>query len=112
MGLGTGLVLFGVVETGRTAWVPPRFLLFFGTISYSLYLVHLPVIDIVMGAGYKAFGQSRPGAVLCWLAGAVVSVAAAWVLRAPVEAPAIRLARRVRAPERLATDPDPDLSLS
>ena len=104
--LGTGLLLFALVEARRTAWVPPRILLFFGTISYSLYLVHLPVIDVVMAAGYKAFGQSRAGAVLCWVAGAAGSIAAAWVLHRAVEAPAIRWARRVRAPERLAQEPD------
>ena len=105
--LATGLLLFGVVEAKRTAWVPPRFLLFFGTISYSLYLVHLPVINIVMAAGYKAFGQSKAGALLCWIAGAVVSIAAAWVLQRTVEAPAINWARRCARPSASPRSPIP-----
>ena len=82
------------------------------TVTTNCFAVHRPDMaagtaeSVLSAAGYKAFGKSRPGAVLCWVAGAAVSIVAAWVLQRTVEAPAIRWARRVPAPERVA-EPDP-----
>ena len=98
VGLATGVLIFGLIELKLTAWRPPRILLFLGTISYSLYLVHVPVIEVVMGGGYKVFGTSRPGAVLCWVLGFAVSILAAMVLRRYVEAPAVRWSARLKRP--------------
>jgi exopolysaccharide production protein ExoZ len=98
IGLATAVVIFWFIELDLTAWRPPRLLLFLGTISYSLYLVHVPVIEVVMGGGYKVFGTSQGGAVLCWVLGFVVSILAAMVLQRLVEAPAMRWSARLKRP--------------
>lgn len=94
---GTGLLLLALVVTQRLSWAPPRIVLFFGEISYSLYLVHLPVIETVMAAGFKLTGNSRPGALAFYVVGAASSVGAAVVLRKFVEQPAIRLADALKS---------------
>lgn len=97
----TGLVLAGAVATGRvhdalagSTWQ------FMGRISYSLYLIHLPVgwrfITLVREVGGPELGVF---AGLFALVGAVaVSVGSAWTLYRLVEAPTVRLARRVSLP--------------
>jgi len=92
----SGVAILVIVMTGQMNWRPPRSLLFFGSISYSLYLVHLPVIDTVMAAGYKLTGNNRPGAVAFYLLGAGVSVAVAVALRHFVESPSMRLSQRLK----------------
>lgn len=91
----TGVLVMLLVVTGRISSRVPKVWLYFGGISYSLYLVHLPVIDTLLGAMFKVTGHSRPGAVLGFVVGAVVSVAAAHVLNRTVEQWAIRLSKRV-----------------
>jgi exopolysaccharide production protein ExoZ len=98
IGLATAVLIFGLIELRLTAWRPPRVLLFLGAISYSLYLVHVPVIEVVMGGGYKVFGTSRAGAALCWVLAFVVSILAAMVLQRYVEAPAMRWSARLKRP--------------
>ncbi len=87
---GTGILLVGLVLSRSIQARPPRWLLWFGTISYSLYLVHLLVIDTVMAAMFKVLGSSPSGAVLAVVAGFIGSVVAGFVLQRYVERPAQR----------------------
>ena len=75
---------------------------FLGTISYSLYLLHLSVgwrfITLMKRLIGPELGAVAGTAVL---AGAVIlSVLAAWMMHALVESPSMRLARRIRLPQR------------
>ena len=65
----------------------PRFL---GTVSFSLYLVHVPVLAAVQ----HGLHDRLPPAAL-WGIGILCSLLAAWVFCRVVERPAHRLARRV-----------------
>jgi len=65
-------------------------LLFLGRVSFSLYLVHVPVL----AASLHALHRTLPLAAIALL-GMVLSLLAAAVMRAAVEAPAQRLSRRV-----------------
>lgn len=98
----TGLLLAGAVATGRVhdglsgaTWQ------FMGRISYSLYLIHLPVgwrfITLIREWAGPEFGLFTG---LSALTGAVaVSVGSAWAMYRLVEAPTVRLARRVSLPD-------------
>jgi len=64
-----------------------RVLLFFGTISYSLYLVHMPVGSKVINLGYR-FGHGMAAKLSLIATGFVLSVAVAGLLYRFVEKPA------------------------
>ena len=84
------------IETRRTASRAPAFLLYGGAVSYSLYLVHLPVIDTVLGAMYKVTGDDTAWAFVSLAVGAVACFVTAHVLLVLVERPAMQWARRLR----------------
>lgn len=91
----TGVLIAALVVTGRLSGPVPRPLLYFGTLSYSLYLVHLPVIDTLLGALFKLTSNSVAGALLAYLAGAGASIAVAHVLQRVVERRSIRWSKRI-----------------
>ena len=80
-----GVLILALVASGRTSSAPPWPLLYLGTISYSLYLVHLPIIDTVMAAGFKLTGNSRTGALVFVVLGIVASLLTAHLLYVLVE---------------------------
>ena len=67
---------------------------FLGTISFSLYLVHVPVLVALQHGLHR-----RLSSTAIWVLGVLASLLAAWVFYRAVERPAHRLARRV---ERMA----------
>ncbi|HQZ36009.1 MAG TPA: acyltransferase, partial [Ilumatobacteraceae bacterium] len=82
----TALTIVGLLQHGRVAallsWRPLRAL---GVVSYSLYLVHWPVMSVLTRDRTGMRGVTLLGVLL------VASVAAAWVLHACVERPIRRL---------------------
>ncbi len=94
--VGTAVVIAALVRARRLGSSPGRVLLHLGRLSYSLYLVHLPVIAVVSGLG----GKVAPGTVPAQLAVPVVagvgSVVCAEVLHRSVELPAMAWSRRLR----------------
>ena len=84
----TGVLVLIAIETRRTASRAPAFLLYGGAVSYSLYLVHLPVIDTVLGAMFKVTGDDTAWAFVSLAVGAVACFVAAHVLLVLVERPA------------------------
>jgi peptidoglycan/LPS O-acetylase OafA/YrhL len=71
---------------------PLRFL---GRISYSLYLVHVPIGARTIGLGLR-FVRSEPGQLAVLAAAFAASIAAAWLLNVLVERPAQRWSSRIR----------------
>ena len=92
----TGLAILLLLITGKMSMQPPRWLLYLGTLSYSLYLVHLPVIDTVMAGAYKVTGDSTVGALAAYAVAAAVSLGAASVVHRLVERPAMAWSSRLR----------------
>jgi peptidoglycan/LPS O-acetylase OafA/YrhL len=94
-----GIVLIIVVGT---QWKPlsrlltTRPLIFFGTISFSLYLVHRPI----MVAFAFAFGFGIPSAVLATVTSLVVAVLFYYALERPMHRLSQRTATRIRATEQ------------
>lgn len=80
-----------------------RLLLFFGQISYSLYLLHVPVGGRVINLGLR-FADSFPERICLVLLALSVSIAAAWLLYRYVEQPAQTMSSRIAyAPGRERT---------
>ncbi|PJI94127.1 acyltransferase family protein [Luteimicrobium subarcticum] len=98
--LATAAVLVILFLVGRLGSRPWRWLLFLGSISYSLYLVHLPVIDVGMGALDKVLPQTLVGALVAVVVGAAAAMTVAVVLHRWVEVPAIRLSRSLTTGSR------------
>jgi peptidoglycan/LPS O-acetylase OafA/YrhL/glycosyltransferase involved in cell wall biosynthesis len=91
-----------------TSWLAAKPFQFFGTISYSLYLLHLPILLAIMRAGYKVTGDN-PWAALGWMLFAFAAcVAAAWVFHLLIERPSMNLASRFS--RRPAAPPFPPLA--
>lgn len=88
--LGAGLVVYGLLSPSAIASLfataPMRFL---GRISFSLYLVHVPVL-----LGMLCLTRNAPLAVAI---GVPVSFVVAWAMQRWVEAPSARWARTVGA---------------
>ncbi|HEV2764817.1 MAG TPA: acyltransferase family protein, partial [Pyrinomonadaceae bacterium] len=76
----------------RFARLRQRPLVFAGDISYSLYLLHLPVGGVVLHAS-RLHGVGWPFAVI---AATAASVFAAWLMYLFVERPSRRLSSRIR----------------
>jgi len=106
-GLVTVLSLYTVGRMGHLSdWLRGRLLQYLGRISYSLYLIHLPVLSLIMRGGYK-LTHANPWAALGWfMAAAGCSVAAAHLLYIAVERPAMRFAAGLK--KRTARENGPE----
>jgi len=75
-------------------WRHP-FLLFLGTISYSLYLVHLPIGGRIVNLGLR-FVHSPLGRIGLLLSAAAGSILTAWLFYRLIERPAQRWSKALR----------------
>jgi len=73
---------------------------FLGRISYSLYLIHLSTGWRFISVMRKKFGPEFGPVLgsLTFVGGILVSVGAAWLMYRALEAPSVRLARKIRLP--------------
>jgi peptidoglycan/LPS O-acetylase OafA/YrhL len=96
LAIGWSSALVGLATASLTAFAnPPRvaILAWLGSISYSLYLVHVPIGGRVMNlAGRLPAAWHGPALVLA----VVASLLAAWVFNRLIEAPAQRWSGRFR----------------
>lgn len=88
----------GWAETGLN-W---RWLQFLGTISYSLYLIHVPLMQAVDSVVHRLLGHGMAADLICLVGIFAVCVAMALLLYWAVERPSHRLARSVRSRVRRA----------
>ena len=79
--------LFAALATRRLAWIAVRPLVFLGTISYSLYLVHQNIGYVIL----RALAGTPPPLAVAVACAAVIALAT--VLTFAVEKPALRLCR-------------------
>lgn len=73
-----------------------RLLVFTGTLSYAMYLVHLLCINAAERV-FPAGSGSLAVSISAWLLAAMVSLAAGWGLHALVERPCMEFGRRIAA---------------
>lgn len=100
--VGIALVVMALGVTGG------RVLLFLGTISYSLYLVHYDVGTRALRL-VDRFVDGDVGQTLAYLAAVGVSIAAAAVFYYAVERPSLVLSGRIRYARQPARTPAPDM---
>lgn len=92
---GGALVLLRPLDPQIASFPLLRWLGGVGTISYSLYLVHAPIVGKFRNLGFAFVSPSAPGAALVPLAGCLVALVAAAGFYLGVEAPFERLRRRL-----------------
>jgi exopolysaccharide production protein ExoZ len=92
---GAAVVLLHPLDLRTAALGPLRWLGWVGTISYSLYLVHAPIVGKARNLGFSLYPASAAGAFWVPLAACAVAVVAAAVFHHLVEAPFERLRRRL-----------------
>ena len=92
---GGALVLLRPLDQRLAALWGLRWLGWAGTISYSLYLVHAPIVGKFRNLGFSFVSPSSPGAAFVPLAGCLVALIAAAVFYLLVEAPLERRRRRL-----------------
>jgi peptidoglycan/LPS O-acetylase OafA/YrhL len=85
----------GVARGALYSWLSWRPLLWLGSISYSLYLLHEPIIEILMAAQTRVAGKSWSASLVFFCLAIVLSLSAAWILYILVERPSVRLASRL-----------------
>ncbi len=94
--LATGLLLFIGGKVGAlTRWPSNRIVAFMGRISYSLFLIHFPVLIVVATLWVKYNWTSPPAAVAGLIVAFLLSVATATLFYRFVEAPTMRMSRRL-----------------
>lgn len=81
-----------------------RALLFLGSISYSLYLVHLPIGTRVVNIGNR-FAQGPIMNILVLVVGLMASIVAAWLMYRFIENPAQRWSAAIKL-KKAAVTPD------
>jgi peptidoglycan/LPS O-acetylase OafA/YrhL len=98
-----GLALFFAERSERgRIWPPSLLVARIGEVSYSLFLLHFPVL-VLTGALWSRLGWTSPEAAVGGLLTAfVASLLAAFVFYRWVEMPAARLSKRFRAPRQAA----------
>jgi peptidoglycan/LPS O-acetylase OafA/YrhL len=104
--IALGLLLPAVFASGRRhRLLDTRALAALGTISYGIYLYHVPVLRVI---GLSGGPPGTPAELVLWLAAAIsITLLLAWASWRLVERPALRLAppRRARPVPEPAADP-------
>jgi len=98
-GLSLSNLIFGAIAFFLILyWKPQKtWWRFFGTISYSLYVIHYPIISLEHIIGLRlAETIFKPFLFVLPLATIAVSVLAAWIIFKFVEEPTIRISKKIK----------------
>ncbi len=104
--LVVGLLLFGAVKSGLgNRWPKSLLIARMGRVSYSLFLVHFPIL-IIVATIWERLGWTSPATAFAGLLTAfTVSVAAAFAFHHFIELPAAALSRRWGSMRQTGTAP-------
>jgi peptidoglycan/LPS O-acetylase OafA/YrhL len=95
LALATGVILFFGGKVGALSrWPTNRVLAFLGRTSYSLFLIHFPVLVVVATLWERQEWTTPLGAVAGLVFAYIVSIVVATLFYRFVEEPAMRLSRR------------------
>ena len=91
------VLLFGLTSTRAKEWLTGKAgkgLAGFGAITYSLYLIHFPLLRL-MGAAWTEMAGAKPGNLFVPICGSLLCVPAAYGFYRLVERPGHEIARRI-----------------
>jgi peptidoglycan/LPS O-acetylase OafA/YrhL len=95
----TALSIYACSRLGKMGtWLSAGPIQFLGRISYSLYLVHVPVSATLNSLGVRLIGHSRLLIIPWLIASTFASIAVAYLMFRFVERPGMRLAQRFKSP--------------
>jgi peptidoglycan/LPS O-acetylase OafA/YrhL len=94
------LIYAGGAAHKMDAWLRWPALQFLGTVSYSLYLIHNPVMGAGFNVAYRALPRTALGELVALLAVLAFVCAAAFAFWWLIERTSTALSRRLRLPER------------
>lgn len=99
------LMYIAATTNNLTRWLNSPMLLFLGTISYGLYLVHPSIGWRLIALEKKIFGDemSLLMASLALTSGILISILAAWLLHILVERPSMNFAHRIKLSKKTST---------
>lgn len=107
IGLAIIVATFGPFD-GMTTWLSQRPFRWLGRVSYSLYLVHVPVQGAVLLLTVKVLGDGAVGVVAASVASTAACLVASWMFWWAVERPSIdwsaSLRRRPEGVDRAGPD--------
>ncbi|NMG07232.1 acyltransferase [Brasilonema sp. UFV-L1] len=93
----TAILLLEVARANRLqVWLKWRWLQFLGQISYSLYLIHVPVYGAVFFVGIKLLNNNAFSQAFCLLLGIIASVGFSALMWQFVEKPSIQLSQKIK----------------
>ncbi len=96
-----GVIVYAAEKTGMGArWPKSQLIAKLGKVSYSLFLVHFPVLVLVATACVRLEWTSQESAVAALIAAVFLSIATAAAFHRWVETPSIRIARTLTAPRQ------------
>jgi peptidoglycan/LPS O-acetylase OafA/YrhL len=96
-----------IILLARTDLLPGAY--FFGAISYSLYLIHVPIGGRVINLG-RRFGEGPVLEAILIITALLVSILFAWIFAKLVEVPAMRASKKLerrRIERRSSNDDEP-----
>jgi peptidoglycan/LPS O-acetylase OafA/YrhL len=100
---GVALAIGGAAWAGQlTRWGASPFVNYLSSRSYSLYLIHLPIVWNIENLGFKLTGGNRPAALAWFLSGLALSLICTHYYYAWIERPGIRIVQRMRQRSRAA----------
>ena len=95
--LAAGLVLFGAGRLGLLArWPSSRLVAYLGRTSYSLFLVHFPVLLVAATICVRADWSSQPAAIMALAGAFFASLAVADVFYRFIEHPTAQLSKKFK----------------
>jgi peptidoglycan/LPS O-acetylase OafA/YrhL len=105
LGFLTALVIYAAIRSDALhRWLSARLAQWLGHISYSIYLVHAPVVMLFLGLRTRVAPDSKLASFICLAAAYGVTLTLASLLHVTVEVPCLRLSQRLkRAPSARAS---------
>ncbi len=79
-------------------WLSRPLAQWLGRISYSVYLVHAPVVMVFLGLRTRLAPDSKPLSFVCLAAAYGLTLLLAFLLHVTVEVPCLRLSQRLKRP--------------
>ncbi|MDX2100527.1 MAG: acyltransferase [Leptolyngbyaceae cyanobacterium bins.59] len=94
----TAILLMEIAQANRLGeWLKQSWLQFFGQISYSFYLIHVPISGATFFVGYKILSRSPFTESIMLLASFAICVICSYAFWYLFEKPSIAWSRRVKA---------------